>query len=131
MFIFIIECCSNSNGPDEIRGTRRVVASSSSLVSVNVRSGSQNNSGATTAARVGGGAAKSGGAKDVTIVIGDGISGKVNTTTNSSTDNNKYGICKKAVFLGSVSMNGGIRVNGDGVNSDDRVDVAGGPSHAK
>lgn len=135
VFIFIIECCTNSIGANEmIRDTCRVVASSS-FVNVNVYGGSQNNLLAATAARVGGGAAKSGGAKDVTtIIIRDGISGKVNTTTNSlhsssssSVDNYKCGICKKAVFLESVSVNGGIRANGDdGGNDDNGVDATGG-----
>uniref|UniRef100_A0A0V0GZE0 Putative keratin, type I cytoskeletal 9-like n=1 Tax=Solanum chacoense TaxID=4108 RepID=A0A0V0GZE0_SOLCH len=137
VFIFIVECCTNGIGADEItRGTCRVVASPS-FVNVNVYGGSQNNLQAATAARVGGGAAKSGGAKDVTIVIRDGISGKVNTTTtsvssSSSTsyvENNKCGICKKAVTLESVSVNDGVRANDGGGN--DGVDATGGASHAK
>uniref|UniRef100_M1B9Y9 glucan endo-1,3-beta-D-glucosidase n=1 Tax=Solanum tuberosum TaxID=4113 RepID=M1B9Y9_SOLTU len=122
---------------DEItRGTCRVVASPS-FVNVNVYRGSQNNLQAATAAQVGGGAAKSGGAKDVTIVIRDGINGKVNTTTSvyssSSTsyvENNKCGICKKAVTLESVSVNDGIRAN-DGGGGNVGVDATGGASHAK
>ncbi|WMV53223.1 hypothetical protein MTR67_046608 [Solanum verrucosum] len=60
---------------------------------------------------------------------------QVNTTTSvyssSSTsyvENNKCGICKKAVMLESVSANDGIRANGDG-GGGDRVDATGGASH--
>ncbi|KAK4707702.1 hypothetical protein R3W88_028627 [Solanum pinnatisectum] len=129
VFIFIVECCTDGIGADEItRGTCRVVASPS-FVNVNVYDGSQ----AATAGRVGGGA------KDVTIVIRDGINGKVNTTTTSvystsSTsyvENNKCGICKKAVTLESVSVNDGIRANDGGGDSNDGVDATGGASHAK
>ncbi|TMW97709.1 hypothetical protein EJD97_005105 [Solanum chilense] len=124
VFIFIVECCTNGIGDDEItRGTCRAVTSPSF---VNL---------AATAGGVGGGATQSGGTKDVTIVVHDGINGKVNTTTTTSVysssttsyvENNKCGICKMAVTLESV--NDGIRANdGNGDNND----AIGGASHAK
>uniref|UniRef100_A0A3Q7JJ44 Uncharacterized protein n=1 Tax=Solanum lycopersicum TaxID=4081 RepID=A0A3Q7JJ44_SOLLC len=122
-FIFIVECCTNDIGDDKrTRGTCRAVTSPSF------------DNLAATAGQVGGGATKSGGTKDVTIVVHDGINGKVNTTTtsvysSSSTsyvENNKYGICKMAVTLESV--NDDIRVNDGG---SDNNDATGGASHAK
>ncbi|MCD9637807.1 hypothetical protein HAX54_021311 [Datura stramonium] len=84
----------------------------------------------------GGGAAtragRCGGAKDVsTTIVVDGISGKVNTTTIDN--NSKCDICRKAIFLESVSVNGGIRANGGDGGCGDGVEsgAAGGPNHAK
>ncbi|PHT99685.1 hypothetical protein BC332_29473 [Capsicum chinense] len=129
----IIEFCTDGLRPKEItRGDRPVVASPA-FVSVNVYRSIQNNMQSTI----------SGGAKDVRIVVRDGISGKVNTTTattsvysssSCSCDDVKCGICKKAILLESVSVHGGIRANNGG-DGDGRVDVTGGvgggPSHAK
>ncbi|KAK4359979.1 hypothetical protein RND71_022208 [Anisodus tanguticus] len=82
VFMFIIELCTNCRAK-EIRATRLVVAASS--VHVNVYGGNRNNQ--TAAARAGGGAAQGGGgAKDVTIDIHDGISGKVPSFCRSTGD---------------------------------------------